>query len=204
MYDGNHTKPWATFFDAETGKYGYDCCHSTVRNSYCTGKAGIEAVAASAGLLTGKAKQPEASKEKGKGRESDARASGSKRRARSSSTSSSGSSSSGSDSSSSSSSGSSSSSDDSRRKRKRSRRHASSREKSKKSAVEGYRPAKHMGEGDVSARLDKEKLKEALRREKGGREEQRSSKSKPDWLSEAEAIRSKNDKHASLRAQDAE
>jgi hypothetical protein len=61
-----------------------------------------------------------------------------------------------------------------------------------------------MGEGDVSARLDKEKLKEALRREKGSREEQRSSKSKPDWLSEAEAIRSKNDKHASLRAQDAE
>ena len=29
---------WGSFWDS--GRWGYDCCHSFVKNSYCTGEAG--------------------------------------------------------------------------------------------------------------------------------------------------------------------
>lgn len=57
--------------------------------------------------------------------------------------------------------------------------------------VEGYSSAKHLGEGDVSARLDKDRLKAALANEdrrRSGKDKEPSTK--PDWLREAEAINS--------------
>lgn len=37
----NHTSVWGSWWSNFT--WGYACCHSTVKNSYCTGKEGIEA-----------------------------------------------------------------------------------------------------------------------------------------------------------------
>jgi len=35
----NHTKIWGSYY--EDGQWGYGCCKNLVKNSYCTGKAGI-------------------------------------------------------------------------------------------------------------------------------------------------------------------
>ncbi|KAL1736066.1 Pre-mRNA splicing Prp18-interacting factor-domain-containing protein [Schizophyllum commune] len=43
----NHTAVWGSWYDKETGAWGYACCHNTVHLSYCAGKAGIEATEAS-------------------------------------------------------------------------------------------------------------------------------------------------------------
>ncbi|KAJ3015436.1 UNVERIFIED_CONTAM: mRNA splicing protein [Siphonaria sp. JEL0065] len=45
----NHTAVWGSYWNA--GRWGYACCHSFTRSSYCTGQAGIEAAAASNKLL---------------------------------------------------------------------------------------------------------------------------------------------------------
>eukprot|EP01137_Pigoraptor_chileana_P033117 Opistho-2@23549 len=45
VYTNNHTSVWGSFWDA--GEWGYACCHSTQRNSYCTGEAGKQARKAS-------------------------------------------------------------------------------------------------------------------------------------------------------------
>jgi pre-mRNA-processing factor SLU7 len=37
----NHTSVWGSWW--HEGKWGYQCCHSTIKSSYCTGQAGIEA-----------------------------------------------------------------------------------------------------------------------------------------------------------------
>jgi pre-mRNA-processing factor SLU7 len=42
----NHSCVWGSWW-AE-GVWGYACCHSSVRNSYCTGKAGEKAAAETA------------------------------------------------------------------------------------------------------------------------------------------------------------
>lgn len=208
VYDGNHPMPWGTYFDADSGKYGYDCCHSLIRNSYCTGKAGIEAAEASNNLLKGKAKAIEAAPPAAAAAASGSKdTSARKRRARSHS------SSSGSSSGSYSSDSDSASSASSRHRHKRSRRSRSkrgdSRSKSKRDKVEGYRPSKGMGEGDVSSRLDRDKLKAALRdedkRQRSSGEREGTGK-KPDWLveAEAEAVGKKADKFGSLRRDDKE
>ena len=44
VYPGNHTSVWGSWW--EDGKWGYACCHSHLKASYCAGKAGIEALAA--------------------------------------------------------------------------------------------------------------------------------------------------------------
>ncbi|KAF9970424.1 mRNA splicing protein, partial [Modicella reniformis] len=49
VYINNHTSVWGSFWD--DGKWGYKCCRSFMKMSYCTGKAGIEAQEASAGIL---------------------------------------------------------------------------------------------------------------------------------------------------------
>lgn len=36
----NHTSVWGSFYDRRSGKWGYKCCHSTTRNSYCLGDEG--------------------------------------------------------------------------------------------------------------------------------------------------------------------
>lgn len=38
VYHGNHTSVWGSFW--RDGHWGYNCCHSFVKNSYCTGEAG--------------------------------------------------------------------------------------------------------------------------------------------------------------------
>ncbi|GAU99106.1 hypothetical protein RvY_10150 [Ramazzottius varieornatus] len=39
VYNQNHTTVWGSFW--ENGSWGYKCCHSFVKMSYCTGVAGI-------------------------------------------------------------------------------------------------------------------------------------------------------------------
>ena len=41
VFVGNHTRVWGSWWQA--GSWGYACCHSQVKHSYCTGSAGIEA-----------------------------------------------------------------------------------------------------------------------------------------------------------------
>lgn len=46
VYINNHTSVWGSWWS--DGTWGYACCHSTVKNSYCTGKAGEKAAAETA------------------------------------------------------------------------------------------------------------------------------------------------------------
>ncbi|CAH7685422.1 Pre-mRNA splicing Prp18-interacting factor-domain-containing protein [Phakopsora pachyrhizi] len=43
VYPGNHTSVWGSWFSTTKGIWGYSCCHSMTKQSYCTGRAGIEA-----------------------------------------------------------------------------------------------------------------------------------------------------------------
>lgn len=38
IFHGNHTSVWGSYW--REGRWGYSCCHSFVKNSYCTGEAG--------------------------------------------------------------------------------------------------------------------------------------------------------------------
>lgn len=38
VYINNHTTVWGSFW--KDGQWGYKCCHSTIKNSFCTGEAG--------------------------------------------------------------------------------------------------------------------------------------------------------------------
>ncbi len=39
VYENNHTSVWGSFW--RDGQWGYKCCHSFVKNSYCTGEKGV-------------------------------------------------------------------------------------------------------------------------------------------------------------------
>ncbi|ORY89839.1 Pre-mRNA splicing Prp18-interacting factor-domain-containing protein [Leucosporidium creatinivorum] len=56
VHPGNHTSVWGSYYNTQTGAWGFACCHSSVKNSYCAGQASIEAAKAEAagglGLLT--------------------------------------------------------------------------------------------------------------------------------------------------------
>jgi pre-mRNA-processing factor SLU7 len=41
VYHGNHKAVWGSFW--EDGHWGYACCGQLVKNSFCTGTAGLEA-----------------------------------------------------------------------------------------------------------------------------------------------------------------
>ncbi|XP_048746628.1 pre-mRNA-splicing factor SLU7-like [Ostrea edulis] len=41
VYINNHTSVWGSYW--KHGRWGYKCCHNLVKESYCTGVAGIEA-----------------------------------------------------------------------------------------------------------------------------------------------------------------
>jgi pre-mRNA-processing factor SLU7 len=41
--ENGHNEVWGSYFD--NGKWGYSCCHQTIRHSYCTGEAGKHAAA---------------------------------------------------------------------------------------------------------------------------------------------------------------
>ncbi|KIW63463.1 hypothetical protein PV04_10299 [Phialophora macrospora] len=51
LFTNNHTSVWGSWWRDFT--WGYACCHSTVRNSYCTGEEGRRAWEESEGLRTG-------------------------------------------------------------------------------------------------------------------------------------------------------
>jgi pre-mRNA-processing factor SLU7 len=49
IYINNHTTVWGSWW--KDHQWGYKCCKQTIKNSYCTGLAGIEAAEASADLM---------------------------------------------------------------------------------------------------------------------------------------------------------
>lgn len=49
VYINNHTTVWGSWW--KDHQWGYKCCKQTIRNSYCTGSAGIEAAEAATKLL---------------------------------------------------------------------------------------------------------------------------------------------------------
>eukprot|EP00968_Pinguiococcus_pyrenoidosus_P013869 scaffold1255_cov153-Pinguiococcus_pyrenoidosus.AAC.1 len=55
VFPGNHSSVWGSWYDTKLQRWGYRCCHSTNRQSYCTGKAGRAAVAASEAARLGAA-----------------------------------------------------------------------------------------------------------------------------------------------------
>lgn len=61
VYINNHTSVWGSWW--KDHQWGYVCCQQTVRNSYCTGAAGIEAAEAAADLMKANIARKEASEE---------------------------------------------------------------------------------------------------------------------------------------------
>ncbi|BGP16772.1 hypothetical protein JCM10213_002165 [Rhodosporidiobolus nylandii] len=51
VFPGNHTSVWGSWYDLDSGKWGYACCHSALKGSYCAGQAAIESSSASTSLL---------------------------------------------------------------------------------------------------------------------------------------------------------
>ncbi|KAH0893268.1 hypothetical protein HID58_055697 [Brassica napus] len=49
VYANNHTSVWGSWWKDQ--QWGYKCCKQTIRNSYCTGSAGIDAAEASLDLM---------------------------------------------------------------------------------------------------------------------------------------------------------
>ena len=49
VYISNHTTVWGSWW--KDHQWGYKCCKQFVRNSYCTGAAGIEAAEAATDLM---------------------------------------------------------------------------------------------------------------------------------------------------------
>lgn len=47
VFENNHTTIWGSWFDRSEMAWGYSCCHSKVRKSYCTGEDGKKAIEAS-------------------------------------------------------------------------------------------------------------------------------------------------------------
>ncbi|KAJ8440810.1 hypothetical protein Cgig2_000698 [Carnegiea gigantea] len=62
VYINNHTSVWGSWW--KDFQWGYKCCRQTIRNSYCTGAAGIEAAEASGELMKANIARKEASEEK--------------------------------------------------------------------------------------------------------------------------------------------
>ncbi|GAA6054584.1 hypothetical protein JCM3770_000063 [Rhodotorula araucariae] len=48
VFPGNHHSVWGSWYNLQTGQWGYACCHSPIKGSYCAGQAGIDAAAADA------------------------------------------------------------------------------------------------------------------------------------------------------------
>lgn len=42
VYINNHTSVWGSYFHRSSHSWGYACCHSLVKNSYCVGMKGIQ------------------------------------------------------------------------------------------------------------------------------------------------------------------
>lgn len=50
VYPNNHTSVWGSYW--QDGKWGYKCCYSFIKNSYCTGESGKRAAEAISDLST--------------------------------------------------------------------------------------------------------------------------------------------------------
>ncbi|KAM4127356.1 hypothetical protein ACJW30_02G084300 [Castanea mollissima] len=61
VYINNHTSVWGSWW--KDHQWGYKCCKQTIRNSYCTGAAGIEAAEAAADLMKANIDRKAASEE---------------------------------------------------------------------------------------------------------------------------------------------
>ncbi|CAK9140625.1 unnamed protein product [Ilex paraguariensis] len=61
VYTNNHTSVWGSWW--KDHQWGYKCCKQTIRNSYCTGAAGIEAAEAAADLMKANIARKEAAEE---------------------------------------------------------------------------------------------------------------------------------------------
>lgn len=69
VYTNNHTSVWGSYW--QEGRWGYSCCHSFIRNSYCTGDAGKSTSVSGQNLqitdpLTSAAKMIQEAEENGK------------------------------------------------------------------------------------------------------------------------------------------
>ncbi|KAM1923986.1 hypothetical protein ACFX15_021823 [Malus domestica] len=62
VYINNHTSVWGSWW--KDHQWGYKCCKQTIRNSYCTGVAGVEAAVATADLMNANIARKVASEEK--------------------------------------------------------------------------------------------------------------------------------------------
>ncbi|KAM0966636.1 hypothetical protein ACFX2J_022177 [Malus domestica] len=62
VYINNHTSVWGSWW--KDHQWGYKCCKQTIRNSYCTGVAGVEAAVAAADLMNANIARKVASEEK--------------------------------------------------------------------------------------------------------------------------------------------
>lgn len=61
VYINNHTTVWGSWW--KDHQWGYKCCKQTIRNSYCTGVAGIEAAEAATDLMKANVARKAASEE---------------------------------------------------------------------------------------------------------------------------------------------
>nr|KYP34643.1 Pre-mRNA-splicing factor SLU7 [Cajanus cajan] len=61
VYINNHTTVWGSWW--KDHQWGYKCCKQTIRNSYCTGAAGIEAAEAASDLMKANIARKEAATE---------------------------------------------------------------------------------------------------------------------------------------------
>ncbi|CAH9111383.1 unnamed protein product, partial [Cuscuta epithymum] len=61
VYINNHTSVWGSW--SKDHQWGYKCCKQTIRNSYCTGTAGIEAAEAAADLMKANIARKEAAED---------------------------------------------------------------------------------------------------------------------------------------------
>ncbi|KAI3977469.1 hypothetical protein MKX01_000382 [Papaver californicum] len=62
IYINNHTTVWGSWW--KDGQWGYKCCKQSIKNSYCTGAAGIEAAEAATDLMKDNIARKEATEEK--------------------------------------------------------------------------------------------------------------------------------------------
>ncbi|CAN6487332.1 unnamed protein product [Victoria cruziana] len=62
VYINNHTSIWGSWW--KDHQWGYKCCRQTIRNSYCTGSAGIEAAEAAIDLMKANVARKEATEER--------------------------------------------------------------------------------------------------------------------------------------------
>jgi len=67
VFINNHTTVWGSWW--KDHQWGYKCCKQFIRNSYCTGQAGIDAAEASADLMRANIERKEAIEDKPQGKE---------------------------------------------------------------------------------------------------------------------------------------